>query len=282
MNAEDHLKYRLEYPKHRNATWYVGTLGGQVVVGLGCYQFDFRVRGEVIPGFAFGEVHTRAEYRGRGYAPKLLDSVEQHQKAQGRVLGMLYSDINPEYYHRLGYELCPSNEGWADPISTTAYTSPHELIPFERQGEATNMAGIYAAYHAGRAISVERSTEYWNYLLSRNPKDEFYWIENSADERVGYVRVSTGEKTLLLRDLALVSDDSALRRDALAAIIQLGAARSASRVGGWMADTPLHRELFAVESRRRELTMLKSLRPDLLLTADIIAAVDHFQEIDHV
>ncbi|MGE3316383.1 MAG: GNAT family N-acetyltransferase, partial [Planctomycetaceae bacterium] len=269
------------YAKHRNATWYVGTLAGNVAVGLGCYRFEFRVRDQVVPGFAFGEVHTRAEYRGKGYAPKLLDWVEKHQESQGRTLGMLYSDIGNDYYRRLGYEVCASNEGWTSLKGSAKPVASIRLVPFEREAEAGYMAETYAKHHAARAIAVERSADYWKYLLSRNPKDEFFLVEAGGARR-GYVRIAVGVKKLLIRDLALADDETSLRRDVLKAIIALGHDRGVEEVGGWMADTPLHRELFRITPRKTELTMLKSLRPDLLLTADIIRDVDHFQEIDHV
>lgn len=281
MNAEDHLQHRLTYAKHRNATWYVGTLAGNVAVGLGCYKFDFRIRGEIVPGFAFGEVHTRAEYRGHGYAPKLLDWVEQHQKSQGRTLGMLYSDIGNDYYRRLGYEICASNEGWTALKESAKPTSSVKLVPFERETESNYMAETYVNHHATRAISIARSADYWTYLLSRNPKDEFFLVEAGGVRR-GYVRIAVGARKLLIRDIALENDDTSLRRDLMKSIISLGHDRGVEEVGGWVADTPLHRELFTIAPRKTELTMLKPLRPDLLLTTDIIRDVDHFQEIDHV
>jgi len=281
MSPEEHLRYRLSYAKHANATWYVGCLGDRVAAGLGCYRFEFRIRGQVEPGFALGEVHTLAEHRGKGFAPRLIAWVEAHQAAQGRKVGMLYSDIDPNYYARLGYVLCPSHEGWAE---SAAVEEPAgcTLAPFTGRDELASIAALYAEHHAPRAVSVARSPAYWDYFLSRNPQDEFFWGLSPAGERIGYARISYAGNEIKIRDLAVVEPELPARRALLSALLQLGRERGAARVGGWMAATPLHRELFTVTPRTREITMLKSLEGGPPLGPDAVAAVDYFQEMDHV
>ena len=113
LPLEEHVRSRLESPKHRLATWYVGTFDGQVVVSLGCYPLEFDWGGQIVPGFSIGSVYTVTEFRGRGFAPQLLAFVEQRQRTEnGAAIGLLYSDINPEYYLKLGYSTAPSLEGW--------------------------------------------------------------------------------------------------------------------------------------------------------------------------
>ena len=279
----EHLRYHLAHPKHRNAVWYVGCSGGRVVTGLGCYRIDFCVNGRVEPGYAFGEVHTRAECRGRGFAPRLIAWVEDHQQSQGREIGMLYSDIDPGYYVRLGYVLCPSNEGWADPRGLDVETSPgSRLVPISAQDELADVTAIYGRFHSTWTVSIARSLAYTEYLVSCGPKDEFFWATDAEGRRAGYARISCDAQKLKIRDVALVDHAEATRRAILVELIRLGKERGVERVGGWMADSPLHRELFTLRPRRREITMLKSLRRELVLDARLIADVDHFQEMDHV
>ena len=97
---------------HTAEGWYVGTLDGRVVTSLGCYPIRFQIDGEDLPGIAIGSVHTLSEVRGRGFAPQLIDWVERDNP--GAALSVLFSDIQPEYYARIGYVLCPSLEGWVD------------------------------------------------------------------------------------------------------------------------------------------------------------------------
>src|SRR3990172_874370 len=236
-SPEEHVRYHLAHPKHRNAAWYVGCSGGRVVAGLGCYRIDFRVNRRVEPGYAFGEVHTLAECRGRGFAPRLIAWVEEHQKSQGREIGMLYSDIDPGYYAQLGYVLCPSNEGWADPRSTTAQTSTScRLVPFFASEQLAGMTAMYEQYHSSQAVSIARSPAYGEYLVSRDPRNEFHWAQDAEGRRLGYVRLTCGKEEVKIRDVALADHDAAGRRALLLELIRLWKDRDVERDGGWNAE----------------------------------------------
>ena len=123
LPLEEHLRTRLESPKHGLATWYVGTIDGQVVVSLGCYPLVFAYRGQLVPGFSIGSVYTVKEYRGQGLAPQLIALAEAEKLRSGAKIGSLYCDINPDYYARFGYELCPSLEGWLE-LKDAAVAAP--------------------------------------------------------------------------------------------------------------------------------------------------------------
>ena len=100
---EEYLAWRLNSVQHQRACWYVGCLEGRVVTSLGAYPLLFHVGGRQVAGFAIGAVHTVPDCRKRGYAARLMAWVEAHQRQQGAELGLLYSDIDPDYYAAHGY-----------------------------------------------------------------------------------------------------------------------------------------------------------------------------------
>src|SRR5262249_55422533 len=114
LPLDEHLRWRLTSPSHSRTRWFVGTLDGRVVVSLGGYPIKFQVADRQWPGIAIGSVYTRAECRGRGYAPRLIEWVEADARRRQLAVSVLYSDIGPDYYANLGYVACPSWEGWAD------------------------------------------------------------------------------------------------------------------------------------------------------------------------
>jgi len=93
------------------ATRYVGCMNGEVVSSLACFPIDFIIDGRSVAGISIGSVHTPTKHRGHSYASQLIREVEADQIAQGREIGLLYSDIDPGYYERLGYQLCPAWHG---------------------------------------------------------------------------------------------------------------------------------------------------------------------------
>src|SRR5438309_1332891 len=115
LSLADHIRHRQTSPAHRRASWFVGRVEGKVVASLGCHPFRFRVRGVPVSGVGIASVYTVAQHRRRGHAARLLEWVHRDQRERGTGLAVLFSDIDPGYYARLGYEACPSFLGWCRP-----------------------------------------------------------------------------------------------------------------------------------------------------------------------
>lgn len=287
LPLDEHVRRRLAAPIHQRARWYVGCVDGRVVTSLGAYRIEFHVNSRVVSGMAIGSVHTLGEFRGQGLAPRLLQWVEAHEQAGGVRISMLYSDIDPEFYARLGYRLCPSLEGWID-ISSTGTQPRHdgpEAVGLQRIDPAEHLAtltALYADYHERLPLAVHRGDEYWRHLLQRRPHDEFHLFIDAEGAAEAYVRLAQVDDALRITDYALRSHDATLAQRLYREVIRLGEQRGVARVGGWLPDTPGSRAMFALRPRQRELTMLKSLDDAIELTEEAIAATHHFAEIDHV
>jgi GNAT superfamily N-acetyltransferase len=281
-DPEEHTRRRLADLRFKNATWYVGTLDGRVVTACGCYHVSVSIDGTVERAAAVGAVHTPAEFRGRGFAPRLLAFAESQELAVGKTFSLLYSDIGPAYYERLGYRPCPAKQGWADlSVALRDLPEPCTLRRIDALEVIPELSAIYDRAHAGRALSIARSSDYWCYLITQRPEDEFYFAE-LAGKRVGYVRVVNRPNGLLLRDLATNDETGEVERGLYAAVIGLAVARGAARVGGWMPADAVCRELFTVTDRVKELTMLKPLVERIHIEDRHRTAAEHFHEIDHV
>src|SRR5690606_23723815 len=130
------------------------------------YPLRFKYREQIVPGFSIGSVYTVSEVRGRGYAPQLLAWVENRQRDRGAKIGLLYSDIDPAYYERLGYELCPSLEGWLDPRSFATPAKPaYHLVEVDACQRWPELARLYGTYHGAMPLSIARDEAYWQALL---------------------------------------------------------------------------------------------------------------------
>lgn len=91
---------------------------------------------EKILSHGIGSVHCRPEYRGRGYAVKMiselskkLDTWQQLKDNRGRF-SVLYSDIGPNYYAKHGWKPFPSTHINLKPINAMHYDrlrSQHQL-----------------------------------------------------------------------------------------------------------------------------------------------------------
>jgi predicted N-acetyltransferase YhbS len=282
LPMEEHVRYRLNSPSHSRATWFVGTVDGRVVTSLGCYPVRFCLRGQEVPGIAIGSVYTVDEFRGHGFAPRLLSGVEDHARRRQVALSVLYSDIGADYYARLGYVLCPSLEGWAEARKMPPPGGSSRLVSLSAKEHLPAIMKLYADYHGVFPLSFARDADYWVAILKKNATDEFYALQPPNGPWQGYVRIGRKGDDWRITDFALADQSDALAEELYAALGELARAGGAARVGGWLCDSASAKKFFQLTPRPTEITMIKPLTEIGPLGEALIAGISRFCEIDHV
>jgi predicted N-acetyltransferase YhbS len=74
------------------------------------YRVTMRVDGRMVPTIGIGAVFTPPERRGRGHAAALVEHIVQAGRSNGASLAMLFSEIAPRYYERLGFSVVPMQQ----------------------------------------------------------------------------------------------------------------------------------------------------------------------------
>jgi predicted N-acetyltransferase YhbS len=282
-NLADHIQHRLDSPTHRRAEWFVGCVDGGVVTSLAAHPVRFCIAGENVSGIAIGSVYTTADVRGRGYAPRLIKWVEDHTRRQGTGLSMLYSDVNPDYYARQGYVLCPSWEGWRDLDGKTAgQRASHRLVAFSVEDHLPAVKKLYADDYGTLALSIARDDEYWTMMLEKFARDQFYALEAPDGAWAGYALIGRRDDNWRVIDYALADHSESLAEAFYTALETSAHATGAKRVGGWMPDSAAVRNVFALAPRSVEITMIKPLAWSGKLSDEMIADCDRICEFDHV
>lgn len=284
LGVEEHVRLRLQSPKHRWATWYVGCIEEHVVVSLGAYPVRFQLRGTLVPGIAIGSVYTVPEFRRRGYAARLIDFVDQEAASAGIGLSMLYSDIDPNYYARLGYQPCPSWSGWRDVQDAPPSIEPaNQLVEIKPAAHLQSLMQLYNGYHGAAPLSIARDRQYWQALQQRFPTEQlFAFVPDGQRAWSGYVRLHTTGSDWRITDYALANERAQTPEELYRAASTLAASHGAARLGGWLPDLPAARTWFELAPRRTEITMFKPLADNLTLDHEAIASTDRFCEVDHV
>ena len=278
---EEHVKFRLEAPRHAGATWFAGCIDGQVVSSLATYPFGFRVGTEELTGIGIGSVFTVTEHRGRGYAPVLIHGVEEAARKQGIGMSILYSDLDPSYYERLGYLACPAFCGWRA-TNTPCTTPPVRLKEFSAPSEVDTLASLYDADHGQRRFSVLRDRANWEVAIAHFPHDRFYWIAEDQAKRRGYVRVRVKDDALRIVDTAFLPDAREYEEGVYAALLERARGEGLERLGGWLINSEAGRSFFDVEPRSEEVTMVKPLDWSGTLEAADLSVAAGFCELDHI
>ncbi|MBX9792092.1 MAG: GNAT family N-acetyltransferase [Pirellulales bacterium] len=296
LPLDAHIQRRLTAAHHRRAEWIVGTLAGRVVCCLGLHPLQFQLEGRLLSGVGVASVHTLAEFRGRGFAPRLIVWAEEHARARGAQLSVLFCDVKPAYYERMGYLLAPAHRGElvvAEKLSYAQRLLDEAGTRFDSLDAATNIETLMRVYQGDQGrepLSIARSAEYWRYLIERQADDEFLSLVRGKENVIyGYARWKVAGDALSVRDLAVVRDVSTVQasvqapRDVLyATLISRANQVGLSRVVGWLPAGAAERHWFRVEPRPIEITMFKPLVPEVQLEARHLAAADRINEIDHV
>jgi GNAT superfamily N-acetyltransferase len=102
-DPEVHLKKRLASIQHQRANWYCGLHQGKVVTSCGVYPLTLFGPGVKRRAGGIGAVFTPRPHRGQGFAAELLNWLFDELAGQGIHDLILFSDIAPAYYEKLGF-----------------------------------------------------------------------------------------------------------------------------------------------------------------------------------
>lgn len=132
--------------------------------------------GQSLPVAGFSWLGTLPEYRGQGYATRLLRAAHRRMAADGAVLGILRTRA-PHFFRREGWAVCgrhsqsraAAREVLAQ-IANRAGAAPQTagglcIRPW-RQVELPALLRLYDRGIARRDGGIERSEAYWRWLLS--------------------------------------------------------------------------------------------------------------------
>ena len=139
--------------------------GGRWVSTAKRYELLARLDGREIPVLGIGAVFTPKPFRERGHATDLLRRMMAQAEGEGFGAALLFSEIDPGYYARLGFRVVPVNQVTLD--VTPAAGPP--AIPV-RSGERRDLPAIAemnAAQAAGYRFALGRHTDHIDFALTK-------------------------------------------------------------------------------------------------------------------
>ena len=236
---------------------YVGLRdpAGAVVSSLKWYDLRFRGRPGEARAFGVGAVFTPDEYRGQGYATRLLRAAMEEAARQGYGLAMLYSDIEPAFYARLGYFRFSAVD-WEIPASALPAAEPLQTRHSVASDEAA-LIEFHESHFGEEWLWPRRPPKLWRYLRRRNEAAGDL-ILTEGGRSVGYLNVRAQAGRLQVEELAA---PSALHDRVWATVRQIATARGLASVAGW--ERPDQTPAGASRTQRPDcIPMLAALQPD--------------------
>jgi len=227
---------------------------GRPVAALLCYPLSFGLRdGSVAMGFGLGAVTTHPEARRRGFAAALCRRVAEHERERERLLGLLFSGIDPRYYGRLGYEACGAWDWDCARVAELAQSGESAALhPVDPRRERAALARLYQEHHAGM-LHLARDAAAWERSLNVSPDDWWFLVGEPSAPR-GYARVKPHPKGLDLFELALAEgqDEAPVLRRLAAMTSEL----ELEHLWTWTQSSEFVAQWFEDKSRARTLPMV--------------------------
>jgi GNAT superfamily N-acetyltransferase len=129
------------------------------------YRVSVRLDGRTVPTIGIGAVFTPPEHRGRGHAAALIEHIVDAAHADGAALAMLFSEIAPHYYERLGFSVVPMLQALVGVPRRPG--APAVLV---RSGEPRDLDLIVQTHHqraTGYRFSLAYDPEWLQYTLAK-------------------------------------------------------------------------------------------------------------------
>ncbi|MBD5656231.1 MAG: GNAT family N-acetyltransferase [Candidatus Eremiobacteraeota bacterium] len=264
---------------------------GRIVCSCKNYEREIRSGSTSLQATGIGAVFTPAHSRGRGYATVMLAALLDAERAAGRDVAFLYSDIHPLFYERLGFSALPSR----------LITLRAQSLDGGRAGavplESTDWAAVrrcFEAMEAARPWALRRTPLVWDWMRARwdAPAPDGSQPVQLVVRRGRAVRAYVIGRRALRADTFVIDDfgfDGEEGRAVLPALLRAGAG-DLRRVGGWLPP-PLARDALprgSVRSRKDAIFMIALLSAparawwDQCRDATLAARSDPTWSADHV
>ena len=205
--------------------------GTDVVASAKRYDFTARLDGDVVRAVGIGAVYTPERQRGRGYARDIIDRLLTDASAEGAVLAVLFSEIDPDYYARMGFVAIPRREVLIRPRPGRREGAPAVLVRAGEERDVPAVTALARAMASTYRFAVEPDEDFIRFGLSKKRllaglldphllSVEFFIVEEGASAVAFAILTVTSEDSVL--EMCGDRDPSGAR---VGALLQVLAAR---------------------------------------------------------
>ncbi|HEY9730675.1 MAG TPA: GNAT family N-acetyltransferase [Drouetiella sp.] len=241
---QEYIWRQINHPwARRNYKFFVLKHSSRIVASCKLYTVQLAYRGKCYQFGGIGAIYTLKAHRGNGYGSEIVkDAVDYcfNNEYDGCIL---FSDIDPEFYERLGFTEFGSADFSAHlPRDYVVSEYAPVNVAYVESSDVATMVALYSKWQRSQPFAFQRNDLYLHYKLSRErflaehstlawPKLEItYATENG--KHTGYALTERGGKNL--RVLELVGPES-VRRQLWNDLVNNAIAQRMHKIRGWEA-----------------------------------------------
>ncbi len=234
-SVAEYVKKCLQSTRNERCEWWVLTRDSSVLSSLALFSIDFWVSGKQLSGFGIGAVHTRSDARKKGLAGQLCRHAIDLARNRGCQVGLLFSDVSPAYYERMGFKIFLDTIYQCKDIKALAAMGT--AVALEKMCATKNRKWIQETYHHHHqsvSLGIARSAQYWDGNLKENDDLEFFSIQKE-DENIGYVRVFRNKNVLIPIEIILsLGEDAFICSHVYRALAATAVQHNIDVIRGWL------------------------------------------------
>jgi predicted N-acetyltransferase YhbS len=251
---------------------YVGLYDEQGALAASARLLDLRLQTPegIAQACGIAAVFVRQDVRRLGLGARLIGSILAENRARGCSLALLFSDIGPDYYARLGFSPFPARD-WSAPVEHMPSERPLK-VRRAQPGEVERLRAMFNAHARRQTLCPVRSARWWAYFRWwRAAEPDLILLDGTTE--VGYATVRFDDACLRLFEWMAPDAESSR---VWAALRHVAEQSGAQRVEGWLQPTRFEAWMDIVE-RREAIPMLARTSGEPFVPVD--GAV--FEELDH-
>jgi GNAT superfamily N-acetyltransferase len=244
--------------------------GDEVVASAKVYRFEALVDGRPIQVAGLGAVFTAPAARGRGAARELIDQLLERTAVEGADLALLFSEIGPEYYARLGFEAIATTDRQLRVTESTRYGAPMTMV---RGGDDRDFADIVAQGQTraeAYRFHLVRDRDLVHFAIARKRllaglsapgvRATHFLIAEEGASAAAYVVLSARGNVWTLEEMGDRDPAGARAGAILQALIARDPAEKRPAIGAWLPENFLPPQVTVIgEKPSAEVMMIKSL-----------------------
>jgi hypothetical protein len=218
----------------------------------------------------------------------LFEFVENAEQQAGVKWSLLFSDIAPSYYERLGYQVSAAPNICIKSNTSVTESDCFKLQPFDSTEHLQALSNIYQQHFQEKPFFIHRNDDHWEHIVQQHKDDQWFWLCSDTGETVGYVLLQTSQGNTVLKDFALQNPTTEQLRRCLATLSHYCNKQHLDEIVGWFPKLPEpanDMDWYDYVDRKTEITMIKTLVPsdDNATSEEVFTShLDTIRHVDHV
>jgi predicted N-acetyltransferase YhbS len=178
--------------------------GTEVLASAKTYGFRATLAGRPIHIVGVGAVFTQPKHRGRGHARALVEQLIDRAAADGTDLALLFSEIGPQYYARLGFTPIATTELTLLVTESTRHGAPATLVRGGEERDLADIVGMGRVRAAPYRCHLDRDRDLVHYAVAKKRllagfgpsgvREVQFFIAEEGASAVAYVVISRVER----------------------------------------------------------------------------------------